>query len=207
MKMDVFIKSICLFTFTVIVGQAFCGVDRESIRPRGEDIEEFWISENPVGADVTEDLYAGNNEGVEGHAETGNVSRVIATLKVTNGGRWGDWGSVQLCPEGSYAVGYDMKIEPKCDSDCTALNAVKLVCEFPDGKDSGEVTSAQGPWGAWVGRVQCPSRVRERQYLTSFDLQVEKYQVSICILTVHTLSFVNIYIKSKYCIDAILFLD
>ncbi|XP_053374173.1 vitelline membrane outer layer protein 1 homolog [Mercenaria mercenaria] len=109
-------------------------------------------------------------------AVSSDVPIVIATLKVTNGGWWGAWGSIQLCPAGSYAVGYDMRIEPKRDSDCTALNAIKLLCEFPDGKDSGEVTSAQGPWGTWVGRVKCTSDVRGRQYLTSFALQVEKYQ-------------------------------
>ncbi|XP_053378916.1 vitelline membrane outer layer protein 1-like [Mercenaria mercenaria] len=173
--MDVFIRGICLLTFAFLVGEALCGVDRGSLRPRDKDVEEFDIvSEDKTDSvDATEDLYAGNNEGAEVH-ESGNNSRVISTLNVTNGGKWGDWGSVQLCPDGSYAAGYDMKIEKPVCADDTALNAIKLICEFPDGKETGEITSTQGHWGSWVGQIKCPSRVRERLYLTSFDLQVQK---------------------------------
>jgi len=29
---------------------------------------------------------------------------------VSNGGQWGDWKDPEFCPEGQFAIGYDMKV-------------------------------------------------------------------------------------------------
>ena len=36
--------------------------------------------------------------------------RYSKTLRVTNGGPWGSWKYPSFCPEGSYAIGYKMKV-------------------------------------------------------------------------------------------------
>jgi hypothetical protein len=41
------------------------------------------------------------------HAYTRNV---VKTLRVYNGGRWGDWNLAQYCPHGQYATGYRLKV-------------------------------------------------------------------------------------------------
>ncbi|XP_060558385.1 vitelline membrane outer layer protein 1 homolog [Ruditapes philippinarum] len=65
-----------------------------------------------------------------------------------------------------------MKIEPLEHNDNTALNAIKLICANERGKYTGEVTSTQGRWGSWVGRINCNGH----RHLAAFDLQVEKPQ-------------------------------
>ena len=40
-------------------------------------------------------------------AVTRNVTR---TLAVDNGGPWGNWGQVEYCAPGTFAVGYNMKV-------------------------------------------------------------------------------------------------
>ncbi|XP_045168615.2 vitelline membrane outer layer protein 1 homolog [Mercenaria mercenaria] len=177
MKMDVFIRGIFVLAFTFLVGQAICGLDREFLRSRDEDVEEFDITSDDITIDagVTEDFYTEDRtkSSVAESEENVDNSRVVKTLAVTNGGPWGKWGPAQYCPKGSYAIGYDMKIEPKQKVDNTALNAIKLVCESLDGDETGEITSTQGHWGSWVGRTLCPSESGERLHLTSFDLQVQ----------------------------------
>ncbi|XP_045168851.2 vitelline membrane outer layer protein 1-like [Mercenaria mercenaria] len=178
--MDVFIRGICVLTFAFLVGQAICGLDREFLRSGDKDVEEFEISSNDITNDagVKEDFYTEDRteSSVVESDENVHNSTVNKTLTVTNGGRWGDWGPVQYCPKGSYAIGYDMKIEPKQKVDNTALNAIKLVCESLEGNESGEITSTQGHWGSWVGRTFCPSESGGRLHLTSFDLQVQQKQ-------------------------------
>ena len=34
----------------------------------------------------------------------------VATLTVSNGGKWGVWRGVSFCPQGSFAVGYNVKV-------------------------------------------------------------------------------------------------
>ena len=34
----------------------------------------------------------------------------VSTLTVSNDGPWGYWGFKDFCPEGSYAIGYEMKV-------------------------------------------------------------------------------------------------
>ena len=39
-----------------------------------------------------------------------NRRNVLKTLSVDNGAVWGDWHAPAFCAEGSYAVGYYMKV-------------------------------------------------------------------------------------------------
>merc|ERR1712192_394397 len=60
------------------------------------------------------------------------------------GSNWGDWGSANFCPEGSWATGFQLKVE--------------LFCAIPDGTDRGEVTSTVGSFGGWKGVHRCSPR-------------------------------------------------
>ncbi|XP_073479125.1 vitelline membrane outer layer protein 1-like [Aquarana catesbeiana] len=94
-------------------------------------------------------------------------------INVNNGGNWGDWGWMDMCPPGTVATGFDLKVEPsQGKGDDTALNAIKLLCTKR--WESGiyaEITSTTGRWGSWTGIQWCPSG-----FLVKFALQVEPSQ-------------------------------
>ncbi|KAL3837147.1 hypothetical protein ACJMK2_022525 [Sinanodonta woodiana] len=70
---------------------------------------------------------------------------VVRNLIVNNGGKWGDWHDPDFCAEGSFAVGYNMKIEPRPHrGDGTGLNAILLRCESVNGSLFGDVTIRLG---------------------------------------------------------------
>ncbi|XP_066841228.1 uncharacterized protein, partial [Anser cygnoides] len=89
-----------------------------------------------------------------------------AELTVDNGGPWGDWGGDDFCPKGSYATGFQLKVEPPQGLflDDTALNGVRLLCS-----GGGTATSSEGLWGEWTPPRACGPSSR----LASFRLRVE----------------------------------
>ncbi|KAL3881302.1 hypothetical protein ACJMK2_027755 [Sinanodonta woodiana] len=104
----------------------------------------------------------------------------VKILAVSNGGPWGTWYQAQFCPSGSYAVGYNMKIqEDQHDHDDTGLNAISLRCQpFDVSRDNGEITSEEGGWGSWIGWTMCNDSQSQRTFLTAFSLQVEASLIS-----------------------------
>ncbi|XP_045182514.2 vitelline membrane outer layer protein 1-like [Mercenaria mercenaria] len=102
--------------------------------------------------------------------------RVVKVLKVSNGAWWGQWGPPQFCAEGTYAVGYAMKIEGgQGRGDDTSLNAISLFCMgLDDVRFGGKITSIQGIWGHWHSNVSCHKVEGTPTFLTAFDLQVER---------------------------------
>ena len=60
---------------------------------------------------------------------------------------WGKWYSWQICPEGSYVISLQTKVEPSTDyNDDTALNGISLRCN--DAKYT-QITSGVAEWGTW----------------------------------------------------------
>uniref|UniRef100_A0A8C3MKX1 Uncharacterized protein n=1 Tax=Geospiza parvula TaxID=87175 RepID=A0A8C3MKX1_GEOPR len=57
-----------------------------------------------------------------------------ATLAVTNGGQWGQWGDPEFCPGRGYARGFQLKVEPHKGffGDDTGLNGVRLLLTAGD---------------------------------------------------------------------------
>lgn len=57
---------------------------------------------------------------------------VVKTLRVYNGGRWGDWSHAQFCPRGQYATGYKMKVCNRTTQYCEniVIRAVLIFVEF-----------------------------------------------------------------------------
>ncbi|XP_017542418.1 vitelline membrane outer layer protein 1-like [Pygocentrus nattereri] len=99
-----------------------------------------------------------------------------SVLTVSNGGSWGTWGEVEMCPKGYYAAGYSLKVEDPIKGDDTALNGIRLHCvNTPTGvewnSDFATVKSETGSWGLWKGPKYCPSGM-----LMAFQLRVEGQQ-------------------------------
>ncbi|XP_052762805.1 vitelline membrane outer layer protein 1-like [Mya arenaria] len=106
---------------------------------------------------------------------------ITKQLTVSNGGTFGTWGLKQFCPDGEFAIGYDIKVESyQYTGDDTSLNAIRLICSDIKGSPSAEkpVTSAVGDWGDWQGRATCNQRPGVNLFLKAFSLQVEPPQGS-----------------------------
>merc|ERR1719435_896543 len=87
-------------------------------------------------------------------------------------GFWGDWGSLEFCPKGSFVDGFQLKSEPSQGrGDDTALNAVRLSCNR-DLAGAGVLTSSQAPWGVWGSAALCPSG----SLVTGFSVKEEPRQ-------------------------------
>ena len=77
----------------------------------------------------------------------------------------GDWYSYEYCPYGSFAVGFNLKIQPT-NSDNTALNTIKLLC---NNYEKTEIMSFDGLWGNWGNNVYCPNGTRIKGFKYKFD--------------------------------------
>ncbi|KAL1253499.1 hypothetical protein QQF64_018192 [Cirrhinus molitorella] len=102
----------------------------------------------------------------------------ISELMVTNGGKWGQWGHREMCPTGTYAAGFSLKVEDHAGhKDDTALNGIRLHCvDLSKGlshsyHNYASVRSNVGSWGHWTDIKWCPSG-----FLTAFQLRVETHQ-------------------------------
>ncbi|XP_071172780.1 vitelline membrane outer layer protein 1-like isoform X1 [Mytilus edulis] len=101
------------------------------------------------------------------------------TLRVSNGGRWGKWQAPSFCPDGQFASGYKLKIEPVQGflpwQDDTYLNGIELVCgtRYNTSGNGYNVSSGYGRLGNWKGLITCGSAGK---FLTAFSLQVQSNQ-------------------------------
>ncbi|XP_026052772.1 vitelline membrane outer layer protein 1-like [Carassius auratus] len=95
-------------------------------------------------------------------------------LTVPNGGGWGSWGQRDMCPAGTYAAGFSLRVEaPVGREDDTALNGIRLHCIHTPSlyHSSSKIQSDVGSWGQWTDIKWCPSG-----FLTAFQLRVERSQ-------------------------------
>ncbi|MEE6505925.1 hypothetical protein FKM82_007391 [Ascaphus truei] len=93
-------------------------------------------------------------------------------ISVPNGGRWGNWGQVQSCPNGFRAKGFSLKVEGnQRGGDDTALNGIRLHCVSRNNIDENVIQSAEGSWGSWTSTFWC-----RNSHLISFSLRVESPQ-------------------------------
>uniref|UniRef100_H3ALL4 Vitelline membrane outer layer 1 homolog n=1 Tax=Latimeria chalumnae TaxID=7897 RepID=H3ALL4_LATCH len=92
-------------------------------------------------------------------------------ITVGNGGPWGGWTWMDLCPEGSYAIGFSIRVESDQGAgDDTALNGIRLLCSSSTGI-AYSVESDIGLFGDWSYINWCPLG-----YLKAFQLRVEPPQ-------------------------------
>merc|ERR1712080_376224 len=108
----------------------------------------------------------------------------LAELNPEAGSNWGDWGRLEFCPEGSWAAGFQLKVEKDCGAMCddTALNGVRLFCTGVDGSDRGGVSSL------WVGLGPGPTHTPVALLVHSsvefsLDLKMKPLQVLVMITT------------------------
>uniref|UniRef100_A0A9J8CFW0 Vitelline membrane outer layer protein 1-like n=1 Tax=Cyprinus carpio carpio TaxID=630221 RepID=A0A9J8CFW0_CYPCA len=96
-------------------------------------------------------------------------------LTVPNGGSWGSWGHREMCPAGTYAAGFSLRVEDPVGprEDDTALNGIRLHCVYTPSlyHHYSSVQSDVGSWGRWTEIRWCPSG-----FLKAFQLRVEPSQ-------------------------------
>ncbi|XP_026052777.1 vitelline membrane outer layer protein 1 homolog isoform X2 [Carassius auratus] len=80
-------------------------------------------------------------------------------LTVLNGGGWVFWDERDMCPDGTYAAGFSLKVEaPVGREDDTALNGIRLHCIASEASSNSyhrysTVQSGVGsPLGLWFTR-------------------------------------------------------
>ncbi|XP_050948894.1 vitelline membrane outer layer protein 1-like [Labeo rohita] len=97
----------------------------------------------------------------------------LSELTVPNGMTWGSWGYKDMCPAGTYAAGFSLRVEEPSHilNDDTALNGIRLHCVNVSKGYYAEVQSVVGHWGKWTKIKWCPSG-----FLTAFQLRVQSSQ-------------------------------
>ncbi|XP_042857976.1 vitelline membrane outer layer protein 1 homolog [Penaeus japonicus] len=83
--------------------------------------------------------------------------QVSESLSLDNGLNRGDWGPIELCPDGSHAYSFQIKYQDLGYADDTAVNGLKLFCRDSYGHTTGYVTSLEGKHGTWRSILSCPS--------------------------------------------------
>ena len=69
----------------------------------------------------------------------------LNSIGVDNGCPLGSWGGFELCPEGTAAIGFSLKVEMSSLTDLTALNGIQLHCSsFNQQGNETLITSAVG---------------------------------------------------------------
>ncbi|XP_075037375.1 vitelline membrane outer layer protein 1 homolog [Mixophyes fleayi] len=93
-------------------------------------------------------------------------------VQANNGGPWGDWGPVELCPPGYTVQGVSIKVEQPLGSseDDTAVNGIRFHC-FDNNNREATIQSTVAQWGSWGSMVKCNSG-----YVVSFQIKVEPNQ-------------------------------
>ncbi|KAK7886591.1 hypothetical protein WMY93_026212 [Mugilogobius chulae] len=102
-----------------------------------------------------------------------NTRSYKSMLNVTNGEKFGDWTWPEMCPDGFFAVGFSIRVEPnQYRKDDTSLNGIRLICSKDEARNYlYTVESHSGFFGDWSSPLYCPSGV-----LSSFQLRVEPHQ-------------------------------
>ncbi|XP_072518666.1 vitelline membrane outer layer protein 1-like [Salminus brasiliensis] len=122
---------------------------------------------------------------VRGQAAVQNTNKTrmadrpyVGLISVSNGQVWGTWGNLEMCPLGTYATGFSLKVESNQGfwGDDTALNGIALRCTAPRTPSSSTINystvqSNSGSWGQWTQNKWCTSG-----QLVAFQLQVQSYQ-------------------------------
>lgn len=106
-------------------------------------------------------------------------ARNDVVAEVGDTGQWGNPGAWEYCPEGSYAGGYSMKVEPDQgggNNDDTAVNGIKLYCVSRQTSDVvSKITSNEGEWG---GDYREGASCSNSEFLKSFLMKSEPYRGS-----------------------------
>ncbi|XP_059381727.1 vitelline membrane outer layer protein 1-like [Carassius carassius] len=114
---------------------------------------------------------------VEKRVERSIDRQYKSELTVPNGGGWGSWGQRDMCPAGTYAAGFSLRVEaPVGRDDDTALNGIRLHCIASKASSNSfrsysTIQSDVGSWGQWTDIKWCSSG-----FLTAFQLRVERSQ-------------------------------
>ena len=77
----------------------------------------------------------------------------------------GDWYNWELCPIGTYAIGFNVKVDNN-NIDTTGLNTVKLIC---NDTIRTTVDSFDGSRGVWGSDVYCPNQKKIVGFMYKYD--------------------------------------
>ncbi|XP_020637681.2 vitelline membrane outer layer protein 1 homolog [Pogona vitticeps] len=100
------------------------------------------------------------------------------TISVTNGGPWGEWTWVDMCPRRSLAVGFSIKVleDGGAFKDDSALNGIRLYCSSEQRNNTiYYIESESGEFGEWSRIRWCP----QGSVLHAFQLKVEPYAIRL----------------------------
>uniref|UniRef100_A0A671QTJ8 Vitelline membrane outer layer protein 1-like n=1 Tax=Sinocyclocheilus anshuiensis TaxID=1608454 RepID=A0A671QTJ8_9TELE len=84
-------------------------------------------------------------------------------LTVSNGMNWGSWGLKDMCPSGTYAAGFSLKV--RLETATNEMIFLKIIIYLIN------KTLFFHSWGQWTEIKWCPCC-----FLTAFQLRVESFQ-------------------------------
>ncbi|KAK9402453.1 hypothetical protein NXF25_010809, partial [Crotalus adamanteus] len=102
-------------------------------------------------------------------------------LKVPNGGRWGTWGEIILCPTG-HVNGFALKMQPSQTiwaDDTGGVNSIRLECT-----DRTIIETKSGRRGNWTEFQECP-----RGNFISFALNMVEHRGLLDDMAVKNIQF------------------
>ncbi|XP_075434345.1 vitelline membrane outer layer protein 1 homolog [Ascaphus truei] len=78
-------------------------------------------------------------------------------INVSNGGGWGEWGPLEMCPVGSRARGFSLKlVKTHRIGENTTLSAIRLYCVIEiNNLNATLIQSTEGRWGSWTSPIWC----------------------------------------------------
>ncbi|KAJ7322455.1 hypothetical protein JRQ81_018742 [Phrynocephalus forsythii] len=103
--------------------------------------------------------------------------RSYGNISVPNGGPWGEWTWVDMCPGNGYAIGFSIKVLENGGffKDDSTLNGIRLYCSLQEENVMYYVESESGEFGEWSRIRWCPQQAA----LHAFQLKVEPYAVRL----------------------------
>jgi len=100
---------------------------------------------------------------------------VVTTIEPSYGPDWGEWNGGVLCPDNTFAHGFEQKTDSWCSGggECTGLNGIQMMCgRLEEETHETVIREYEGPFGEWHQERLC----QPREFLKQGQQNYQEYQ-------------------------------